>query len=299
MDIQQLRTFVEVVQRGSFAAAARALDMAPSAVTRSVAALEEELGVRLMQRTTRQLSLTEAGSTYFEQVLGILEGLDRAGDDARATTSEVRGTVRITTSVAYGQTVLVPLLAELHERHPGLEFEFLLTDAVLDIVAERVDLALRLGQVRDSSLIGVQLAPVRVRVVASEGYLRKHGRPRVPADLAQCDCLRFPMHGYRTQWTFRAPDGELETVDVKGWLVMSTAMALQRAAVDGLGPALLGDWMVAPDIASGALVDLFPDHEVTATGFDGAVWLLYPSRAYLPRRVRVVADFLKAKIGGI
>jgi DNA-binding transcriptional LysR family regulator len=299
MDIQQLRTFVEVVQRGSFAAAARLLDMAPSAVTRSVAALEEELGVRLMQRTTRQLAPTEAGSTYFEQVLGILEGLDRAGDDARATTSDVRGTVRITTSVAYGQTVLVPLLAELHERHPGLEFEFLLTDAVLDIVAERVDLALRLGQVRDSSLIGVQLAPVRVRVVASEAYLRKHGRPRVPADLAHCDCLRFPMQGYRTQWTFRSPDGELETVDVKGWLVMSTAMALQRAAVDGLGPALLGDWMVAPDIASGLLVDLFPDHEVTATGFDGAVWLLYPSRAYLPRRVRVVADFLKAKIGGL
>lgn len=167
MDIQQLRTFVEVVHQGSFAAAARLLDLAPSAVTRSVAALEEELGVRLMQRTTRKLSLTDAGAAYYEQVRGVLEGLERASDEARATTGEVRGTVRITTSVGYGQAVVVPLLPALHERHPGLEIDLLLTDAIVDLVSERVDLALRLGPVMDSSLVGLRLAPTRYCVVAS------------------------------------------------------------------------------------------------------------------------------------
>ena len=296
MDIQQLKTFVEVVQQGSFAAAARLLDMAPSVVTRSVAALEEELGVRLMQRTTRKLSLTDAGAAYFEQVRDVLQRLDHAGDDLRSTDGQVRGTVRLTTSVAYGQTVLVQMLPKLHALHPGLEIELLLTDTVIDLVADRIDLAVRLGPPLDSSLIGLQLAPVRYRVVASPGYLSQHGRPRVPADLAACDCLRFPLPGFRTQWTFRDAAQAVQTVGVKGWLVLSTALALHRAALDGLGPALLGDWLVRSDLQAGRLVDLFPEHEATASNFDSAVWLLYASRSHLPRRVRAVVDFLKAEL---
>lgn len=297
MDIQQLRTFAEVVHLGSFAAAARRLGLAPSVVTRSVAALEESLGVRLMHRTTRKLSLTDAGAAYCEQVREVLERLDRAADEARATSGEVRGTVRVTTSVAFGQTVLVPLLPALHESHPGLEIELLLNDAVVDLVAERVDLAVRLGPPLDSSLIGAQLATVRYRVVASKAYMARHGRPRVPADLADCACLRLPLPGYRNHWRFRDGAGALQSVDVKGWLVLSTALALHRATLDGLGPALLPDWLVDGDVSAGRLVDLFPEHEVTAAQFDSAVWLLYASRTWLPRRVRAVVDFLKAHVG--
>lgn len=226
---------------------------------------------------------------------GLLDGLDRAGDEARSTTGAVRGTVRLTTSVAYGQTVIVPLLPALHELHPDLEIELLLTDTVVDLVAQGVDLAVRLGPVVDASLVGMQLRRVRYRVVAGPAYLQRHGRPRTPADLSACDCLRFPLPGFRTQWKFRAPEGDLEVVDVKGWLVLSTALALRRASLDGLGPALLADWLVGADIARGDLVDLFPDHEVTATEFDSAVWLLYASRTHLPRRVREVIGFLKGR----
>lgn len=297
MDTRHLKIFVEVVQQGSFAGAARALDMDPSAVTRAVAALEAALGARLLQRTTRQVALTEAGAGYLERVRPLLDELTRAGEELQDTTGQVRGVVRVTASVAYGQTVLVPMLPALHAKHPGLEVDLVLSDAVVDLVAQRIDVALRLGPAVVSSLVGLKLAPVRPRVVASPGYLKRHGRPRAPRDLAHCDCLRFPLPGYRTQWSFREHDGsgKVQTVTVRGWLVMSTALALHRAALDGLGPALLANWLVDPDVEAGRLVDLFPRHEVTATNFDSAVWLLYASREHLPRRVRAFVDFVKAR----
>jgi DNA-binding transcriptional LysR family regulator len=293
MDMQQLLAFVEVVQHGSFAAAARRLNTAPSAVTRSVAALERELGVRLMQRTTRKLALTDAGGAYYEQVRGLLLELERAGDEARAAMGHIAGTVRVTASVAYGHQRIVPLLRTLHAHHPQLELELLLSDAVVDLVGERIDLAVRLGSAVDPSLIGAPLAPVRYRVCASPAYIKAHGRPRTPADLSACDCVRFPFPNFRAQWRFRDRQGSEQTVDVRGWLVLSNAMAIHRAALDGLGPALLADWLIDDDIAAGRLVDLFPAHQVSAGSFDSAVWLLYPSRTYVPQRVRVVTDFLR------
>jgi DNA-binding transcriptional LysR family regulator len=298
MNIQHLRTFIEVVHQGSFAGAARVLDMNPSAVTRAVASLEAALGARLLQRTTRRIALTEAGAGYLERVRPLLDELGRAGEALQDTTGRARGVVRVTASVAYGQTVLVPLLPALHAAHPGLEIDLVLSDAVVDLVAQRIDVALRLGPAVDSSLVGLKLAAVRPRVVASPAYLKRHGRPRTPQDLAQCDCLRFPLPGYRTQWSFREREGEqVQTVAVRGWLVMSTALALHRAALDGLGPALLSDWLVGPDLDAGRLVDLFPRHEVTATNFDSAIWLLYPSREQVPRRVRAFVDFVKTQFG--
>jgi DNA-binding transcriptional LysR family regulator len=307
MDVQQLKVFVEVARRGSFAAAARHLDLAPSAVTRAVAAVEAQLGARLLQRTTRQVSLTEAGAEFLHRVEHVLQELDVAVDAVRAHSGELRGSVRITASVGYGQSVLVPLLPALHKRHPGLTLDLMLTDAVVDLVAQQVDLALRLGPSTDSSMIGIRLRPVRYRVVASPAYLRRHGRPRTPADLVNCACLRFPLPGFRTAWTFRelpsdkAAPGEaasarapsIETVHVRGWMMASTSLALHRASLDGLGPALLADWLVDADVEAGRLVNLFPRHEASATDFDSAVWLLYASRSHLPARVRGVVDFLK------
>ena len=298
MDIEQLRTFVRVVELGSFAAAARHFAIAPSMVTRSIAALEHELALRLFQRTTRRLSLTEAGTAYYEEVHGALDAVDRAADVARATETEVGGPVRVTSSVAFGQTRLLPLLAALHGTHPAIRIDLVLTDTTLDLVAERIDLAVRHGPDVDSSLVGVRLADVRFRVVASPAYLARHGRPAEPAELGGRECLRLPLAGFRTLWSFRTADGEADAVPVDGWLVVSTALALHRAALSGLGPAMLADWLVDDDLASGRLIDLFPQHEVSATGFDSAVWLLYPSRAYVPRRVRVVVDALRQGLEG-
>ncbi len=299
VDTQHLKTFVEVVRQGSFAGAARALEVDPSAVTRAIAALETALGARLLQRTTRKVALTDAGAEYLERVRPALDELDRAADDVGASTGEIRGVVRVTASVSYGHTVLMPLLPALRAAHPALDVDLLLTDAVVDLVTQHIDVALRLGPPVDSSLVGSQLAVVRPRVVASPAWLARHGRPRTPQDLARHDCLRFPLPGWRTQWTFRASDGRTQSVAVRGWLTVSNALALHRAALDGLGPALLSDWLVAPDIASGRLVDVFPALEATATNFDSAVWLLYASRDHVPRRVRAFVEFVRGAIGRV
>jgi DNA-binding transcriptional LysR family regulator len=298
MQLDHLRTFVEVVRQGSFAGAARALNLDPSKVTRAVAALEGELGVRLLQRSTRQLALTAGGEAYLAQVAPLLTELDLATEQLRAGSGELRGRVRLTASVAFGQTVLVPLLPQWHRLHPGLELELLLTDAVTDLVTQRVDIALRLGPAVDSSLIGQRLCSVRFRVVASPGYLQQHGRPRLPADLAGCVCLRFALPGFRSAWQFRAGEGgAVQEVPVQGWLVASTALALRQAALDGLGPALLADWLVDADLQAGRLVDLFPALEATATRFDSAVWLLYTAREpQLPQRVRAVLALLRERL---
>lgn len=298
MDLDQLRTFVAVVRQGSFAGAARSLNLDPSKVTRAVAALETELGVRLLQRTTRQISLTEGGERYLAQVEPLLKELDLAGEELQAASVQLRGLVRITASVAFGQTVLVPLLPEIHQKHPGLELDLLLTDTVVDLVNQRVDIALRLGPAANSSLIGQRLRDVRFRVVASPAYLKQRGQPREPADLAHCRCLRFPLPGYRALWRFRnEPDGEVENVAIQGWLVASSALALRQAALDGLGPALLADWLIDADVRAGRLVDLFPDLEATATDFDSAVWLLYAAReGQLPKRVQAVLGLLRERL---
>ncbi len=301
MHLESLRTFAEVVRLGSFAAAARALDASPSAVTRTIAALEAELGARLLQRTTRKLALTAGGEAYLAQVQPLLEELDAAGDALRAGAGQVHGVVRLTASVAFGQVMLVPLLPALHQAYPGLQVELLLSDAVVDLVLQRVDIALRLAPSADASLIGQRLRPMHYRVVASPAYLRKHCRPRHPQDLADCPCLRFPLPGYRTQWSFRARAGAEASqpldVPVGGWLVVSSALALRQSALDGLGPALLADWLVLDDIEAGRLVDLFPKWEATATQFDSAVWLLYASRVHVPQRVRATIEFLRTRLG--
>lgn len=299
MDTEHLRTFIEVVKQGSFAAAARRLGLASSQTTRAVAAVEAALGVRLMHRTTRKMTLTDAGASYFARASTLLEELDAAADDLRVTNSEIRGVVRLTASMALGHKLVLPLLPKLHALHPGLELDIRFSDMVVDLIGQQVDIALRQSVTVDESLVGARLGRLRYRVCASPAYLERHGRPRKPADLAHCDCLRIGLPGFHSEWSFRAlgrTPGKVETVQVGGWLVASSALSIQQAALDGLGPVLLADWLLDPDIAAGRLVDLFPQYEATATHFDHAIWLLYASRAHLPRRVRVVVDFLRAEL---
>ena len=296
METQHLRTFVEIVRQGSFAAAARRLDLATSQVTRAVAGLENELGARLLHRTTRKVTLTESGSAYFERVSALLEQLDAAADDLRSSTSEVRGLVRLTASVALGQKLVIPLLPKLHQMYPGLELDLRFSDMNVDLVGQQVDVALRQAPAVDDTLVGTRLARLRYRVCASPAYVARCGSPSTPADLVDCDCLRIALPGFHSEWTFRrknSPTAEVEAVSVGGWLVASSALSLHQAAVAGLGPVLLADWLLDEDIAAGRLVDLFPGYESTSTNFDSAVWLLFASRGHLPRRVRVVVDFLR------
>ena len=296
MDIQAIQLFADAARSGSFAAVARERDLAPSSVSRSVALLEEELGARLFQRSTRRLVLTEAGAVYLEQVAPLLQALAQASAAATDVSREPRGPLRVTTSNAFGLTQVVPMLPSFTRRYPDVEIDLLLTDAVVDLIAERIDLAVRLGPLTDSSLIAVSLLRMRYRVCASPGYVREHGQPRTPGDLTDHACLRFPLPGYRSRWRFRASTGAEEEVAVGGRIVISNALGLLDCALAGAGVALLAEVMVADAIRAGRLLDLFPDHEVTATNFDSAAWFVYPSRDYVPLKVRVFMEALREAV---
>lgn len=296
MDLDTLRLFRDVAQLGSFAAAARKRDMDPSAVSRAIAGLEAELGLRLFQRSTRTLAPTEAGLLYGERVATMLDDLDRARDEALAVGVGVAGTLRLTASIAFGHRKLAPLLPELRATFPRLRLELLMTDQRLDLVAERVDLAIRLGPQTDAGLIGVKLFDMRYHVCASPEWVARHGMPAAPGDLARHDCLLFDLPEFRTQWRLRGADGLLAEVPVRGQLLLSSLLALRDCALAGLGPALLVGWLVADDLASGALVDLFPDWEAGARAGASSAWMLYPSRSYLPMKVRAMIDFLRPRL---
>ncbi|MEO8151593.1 MAG: LysR family transcriptional regulator [Rhizobacter sp.] len=297
MDLAALELLAGVVKHGSFAAAARDLGVDPSSVSRSIATLEDELGLRLFQRSTRQLALTEAGSLYVERVQPLLGELRQAHLAAADVSAQPKGRLRVTASNSFGLRCVVPALPSLAVRCPQLQVELLMTDAVVDLVAERIDIAVRLGPLADSSLVAQPLVRTAYRVCASPGYLARAGRPKQPRNMADHACLLFPLAGFRSRWIFRDHKGTLAEVPVSGSLHASNALALQHCAVAGMGIALLPGWLVADDIAAGRLVDLFPRHEVTATDFNTAAWFVYPSRAYVPLKVRAFMAHLRQHLG--
>jgi DNA-binding transcriptional LysR family regulator len=298
MDIEALQLFVAVAQRGHFTTVAKERSLDPSAVSRAIASLEHELGVRLFQRTTRTIKMTEAGHRYLSRVEPLLEDLEQARGDAVQNSASPSGLLRLTASVAFGQSVLTPLLPEFRTRFPALGLEGIFTDSNLDLVAERIDLAVRLAPSLEGQWVVTKLMDTRYRVVASPGYVKRAGRPKNPAALAQHECLRLSLKGFRTRWLFRNQRGATQTVEVRGDLILSSVLSLKDTAIAGMGPTLLPHWLIDAEIAAGRLIDLFPNFRVTATTFETAAWLLYPSRSYLPAKVRVTIDFLKEKLSG-
>jgi DNA-binding transcriptional LysR family regulator len=297
MDTRLLTVFLEVVRSGGFAGAARNLGLDPSSVSRAIAVLEDDLGVRLFERTTRRVSLTEAGGEFAAKVGPVLAELEQARDDVRSHTAQPRGRLCVTASVAFGQICLMPLIPAFLDHYPEIDVELRFTDRNVDLVAERVDLGIRLGPSVEADVVAARLMTTRYRICASPRYLAAHGRPVEPHDLRDHRCLCFDLPDFRTRWLFRTASGTVQEVGVAPRLVVSSALALREAALSDLGPALLADWLIGSDLKAGRLVDLFPDREVTATSFDTAAWLLYPSRSFLPRKTRVMIDFLRNSLG--
>lgn len=292
MEIHFLRLFLQVFRRGSFAAVARDHNIDPSSVSRAVAALETELGFSLFDRTTRKLSPTEAGEVYFQRIEPLMNDLERAQELAGGSTKNPQGTLRVLAPVSFSQLNVVPLIPAFLAANPGIRFDLRLTDALLDLVEHRIDVAIRLGPLRDSSYIGRRLAPMRSRICASPEYLEIHGHPLSPADLEKHNCLLLDMPGFGDRWLLRDSNGQESYVDVEGKIKTSNAVVLKQLALAGSGVTLQGEWIVGRELLSGALIDLFPAHEVTASYFDNAVWTLRPQRSYEPARVRRFLEFL-------
>ena len=296
MNTDALQTFVEVVRRGSFAAVARDRNTDPSSISRTIATLEDELGLRLFHRSTRRLAPTAAGLIYFDRVEALVEELERAKLQALDASGRPKGTLRLASPVSFAQLNIVPLLPEFAALYPDLNLELILTDARLDLLEERIDIALRIGESNDKGVVAKRLAPMVARVCASPAYLKRHGRPSTPTDLEQHNCLLLSLPGFSDRWRFTAPDGLSLEVPVHGQLHTSNAMVLKTCALAGMGVILQARWIVGRELRDGTLVDLFPEFDVTSSTLESpAVWLLHPSRTYMPLKVRVLAEFLLRK----
>lgn len=296
MDTALIQQFLRVAQHGSFAAAARALGKDPSSLSRAVAQLERELGVRLFQRTTRQLSLTPAGAACLTRFDAVTAELDAIRDDLQQRERVVSGRVSVSTSVAFGYACVMPQIAAFRDRYPEIQLDLKLTDRNVDLVAEQIDVAIRLAPAMQIDVVATRLLTVRYHVVATPEYQVSAEPISRPQDLAQHHALCFDLPAFRDRWRFKDAKGKETTVAITPAMTISNALALRSAALMGQGLALLADWLVRDDLEQGRLVDLLPDHEATATEFDAGAWLIYPDRTFMPQRTRATIDFFTAAI---
>lgn len=290
--LTSMQVFVRVARSGGFAAAARELDMSRAMVSKHVMNLEESLGVRLLNRNTRQVSLTEAGADYLERLQHILAELDEAEESVATLTSEPRGILRVNAPPSFGVFHLVPLLGDFMQINPKVHVELTLTDHAVSVVEEGFDLAIDVGRLADSSMVARVLSHSRLVVSASPAYLEKHGIPQTPADLAHHNCLTSSRFPPRDEWPFRGPEGDT-FYHVSGSFRSNIGDAVHRMAVHGMGLTMLPTYMVGNDLKAGRLQTVLTDFEPEPY----AITALYPDRRYLPVKVRSFVDFLAERFG--
>ena len=280
--------FAQVVDSRSFSAAAARLGLSKSAVSKQIAKLEDRLGARLLNRTTRTLSPTDAGQDFYERCLRVAREVEEAERAITHLSAEPRGLLRLNAPASFGREYLAPLVPEMLARWPELRIEALFEDRFVDVVAEGFDLVIRITRLQDSSLVARRIASCRRLVCAAPSYLARRGVPRTPVELLQHDCILYSYATDQNEWEFVGPDGRLETVRVDGRLRANNAEVTLAALRAGAGLALSPDFIVGPDIAAGRLVPLLTDYENPF----GAIYAVWPHNRNLAPKVRAVVDFL-------
>lgn len=292
IDLNLMAIFARVVEAESFAEAARRMNTSRSAVSKAVAKLEKTLGARLVNRTTRHLSLTEIGLMVADHCCRMLEEADQGERLVASFTTEPRGVLRVSASVAFGTLHIAPALAEFLPRYPDLKIDLTITDRWIDLAEERYDLSIRVMNDPPGNWVARKLAPVRRRVSATPEYFKRFGIPQVPTDLGKHVCLDYALSGEAGRWRF-VRNGEEQSVAIAGPLRVDDDEALSQAVLGGLGVALLPTFIVGGDLQTGRLRAVLSDY----TQIDRYVYALYLPTRHLPNKVRVFIDFLVERFG--
>ena len=297
--LTQLESFVSIVARGSLTGAARAEGVAPAVMGRRIDALEERLGVKLLLRSTRRLTLTHEGSAFLEDCQRLLVEFANAEASVSAGGVKASGHLRVTAPAGFGRRHVAPLVPRFHALHPDVTISLNLSDRVVDMAGENFDCAVRVGDLPDSSLVSLRLADNRRRCVATPDFLRRHGTPRHPGDLVRFACLTLSSDASQTRgWAFRVPaaeGGEAEVIHLKphGPLDCTDGQVLHDWCLAGHGIAWRSMWEVETEIEAGLLVPVLDDFASPPNG----IYAVFPERRHLPLRVRLWLDFLKAEYG--
>ena len=291
--LKQIESFTAVATKGSLTAAARAENVAPAVIGRRIDALEERLGVKLLVRTTRKITLTHEGSAFLEDCQRLLADLANAEASVSAGGVKASGHLRVTAPAGFGRRHVAPLVPKFIAAHPDVSLSLNLSDRVVDIVNEGFDCSVRVGDLPDSSLVSVRLADNRRQCVAAPAYLQRAGTPASPAELSQHECLTLSSNASQTRgWAFMV-DGELTHLRPSGRLDCSDGQVLHEWCLGGLGIAWRSTWEVEADIAAGRLVAVLDDFVAPPNG----IYAVFPQRKHLPLRVRLWIDFIKHSFG--
>jgi DNA-binding transcriptional LysR family regulator len=289
--LNAISAFAKVVESGSFARAAERLNVSVSSVSRLVSELEEHLDARLLNRTTRRLSLTESGRVFYERSVQLLADLEEAEELASAGTAQPRGTLRLTCETTFGIRYLAPAIAEFVDRHPQMRFDVELSDRVVDLVDEGFDAAVRIGKIGSQQLVGRKIGEMRLVCCAAPSYLERHGVPQTPEDLTRHACLTYEHSPQKNVWPFLDRAGNDRSMRIDGPIHANSGRFLVAMAVAGIAITIQPDFIVGPEVLAGRLVPLLRDFEAASA----TIYVAYPSRRHLSAKVRSFADFLMAR----
>ncbi|MEZ5538153.1 MAG: LysR family transcriptional regulator [Thiolinea sp.] len=290
----EMQTFCAVVDAGSFVKAADALDMSKAAVSRHIADLEARLGVRLLHRTTRRLSLTEEGAVFDSRCRELLSGVEEAEAEINSRSDVARGLLRVNIPVTFGILHLAPLWQAFHKIYPQVRLDIELADREVDVIEEGYDLAIRIATLANSSLISKRLASTRIVLCAAPKYLEEHGTPRHPSDLTRHKLISYSYWSGRNIWTFEGPEGPV-SVKIYPWMLSNNGDTCRTVALAGQGIILQPTFLVGDDLATGRLVELLPEYRSVELG----IYAVYPTRKHVAPKVRALVNFLEEQLAGL
>jgi DNA-binding transcriptional LysR family regulator len=288
--ISDLEIFARVARTGNMSAAGREMGLSPAVVSKRISLLEEKLGARLFQRTTRQLTLTETGEGYFKRVLDILSLVEEAEDFVSRRNTKPRGQLKVTVPTSFSRLHIAPYLAEFLGRYPEIDIDVQLTDDFVDIIREGFDLAIRIAELEDSSLVAKKLAPDNRVICASPKYLEKSGEPRTLAELSNHNCLSA---GAQELWRLEGPGGQRQ-LRLKGNIRSNSAEFVREAILAGLGIGLRSTWDIGAELKSGALKVILPEWRGSS---NVSIYAVYPTRDFMPAKVNVFINYLSELYG--